>query len=109
MKEERLAEGGKANEMGGRPLEVGVISALEKSGSSIGAETDSSCKDSGISLKPMNSGTRIQTCQAKLRRVQVEFTTQSKHRSCYLNLERPDAAIHLKAQLSWPECMTWIS
>lgn len=26
MKEERLAEGGKANEMGGRPLEVGVIS-----------------------------------------------------------------------------------
>ncbi|CAL9150948.1 unnamed protein product [Musa hybrid cultivar] len=89
--------------MGGRPLGVGVISGLEKSGSSIGAETDSSYKDLGISLKPVNYGTRIQTCQAKLRRVQVEFTTQSKHRSCYLNLERPDAAIHLKAQRPWPK------
>ncbi|CAL9128218.1 unnamed protein product [Musa textilis] len=59
--EERWAGGGKVDEIGGRPLGVGVISALEKSGSSIGAETDSSYKDLGVSLKPMNSRTRIHT------------------------------------------------
>ncbi|URE15504.1 hypothetical protein MUK42_12231 [Musa troglodytarum] len=88
---------GKVDEMGGRPLGVGVITgALEKSGSSIGAETDSSYKDLGVSLKPMNSRTRIHTCK-------VEFTTQPKHRSCFVNLERPDAVIHLKHNSHGPK------